>query len=97
AFALYPLVVLWSEQFKEVLEVGRIERIMLDNFKPEQIREAVARIDGRFVTEASGGITEENVREYAETGVDYISIGALTHSVKSLDMSLKAKIVSCNS
>ncbi len=85
------------EEVKKVLEVGRIERIMLDNFKPEQIREAVARIDGRFVTEASGGITEENVREYAETGVDYISIGALTHSVKSLDMSLKAKIVSCNS
>ena len=85
------------EEVKKVLEVGKIERIMLDNFKPEQIREAVARIDGRFVTEASGGITEENVREYAETGVDYISIGALTHSVKSLDMSLKAKIVSCNS
>ncbi|PPL02387.1 carboxylating nicotinate-nucleotide diphosphorylase [Parapedobacter indicus] len=81
----------------DVLNVGGIERIMLDNFRPEEIREAVALINGRFVTEASGGITEENVREYAEAGVDYISMGALTHSVKSLDMSLKAKTVSCDS
>ncbi len=84
-------------EVSEVLAVGGIERIMLDNFKPEQIREAVTLIDGQFVTEASGGITEENVRAYAQAGVDYISIGALTHSVKSLDMSLKAKIVSCDS
>lgn len=84
-------------ELEEVLRVGGIERIMLDNFTPEQIRDAVAFINGRFVTEASGGITEENVRAYAEAGVDYISMGALTHSVKSLDMSLKAKIVSCDS
>jgi nicotinate-nucleotide pyrophosphorylase len=84
-------------EVSQVLEVGEVERVMLDNFRPEQLREAVALINGRFVTEASGGITEENVREYAGAGVDYISIGALTHSVKSLDMSLKAKIVSCDS
>jgi len=81
----------------EALAAGGIERIMLDNFRPEQIREAVALINGQFVTEASGGITAGNVREYAQAGVDYISMGALTHSVKSLDMSLKAKIVSCDS
>ncbi|MFC3196291.1 carboxylating nicotinate-nucleotide diphosphorylase [Parapedobacter deserti] len=78
------------DELKEVLNVGHIERIMLDNFTPDQIREALTLIDGRFVTEASGGITEENIRDYADTGVDYISMGALTHSVKSLDMSLKA-------
>ncbi len=81
------------DELKEVLHVGSVERIMLDNFTPEQVQEAVTLVGGRFVTEASGGITSENVREYAEAGVDYISIGALTHSVKSLDMSLKAKIV----
>ena len=85
------------EEVQAVLDVGNVERIMLDNFSPKQIREAINLINGRFVTEASGGITGENVREYAEAGVDYISIGALTHSVKSLDMSLKAKIVSCDS
>jgi len=85
------------EEVADVLNVGGIERIMLDNFTPAEIREAVALINGRFVTEASGGITEENVREYARAGVDYISVGALTHSVKSLDMSLKAKTVSCDS
>lgn len=84
-------------EVREVLAVGGIERIMLDNFRPEQIREAITLINGQFVTEASGGITAENVREYAQAGVDYISMGALTHSVKSLDMSLKAKIVSCDS
>lgn len=81
------------EELQQVLDVGRVDRIMLDNFSPNLVRQAVAYIDGRFVTEASGGITEENVRDYADAGVDYISIGALTHSVKSLDMSLKAKLI----
>ncbi len=80
------------DELKQVLDVGRVERIMLDNFSPKAVGQAVALIDGRFVTEASGGITEGNIREYAEAGVDYVSIGALTHSVKSLDMSLKAKL-----
>lgn len=84
-------------ELQEVMNVGGVDRVMLDNFTPVQLREALALIDGKCITEASGGITEENVRDYAETGVDYISIGALTHSVKSLDMSLKAKIVSCDS
>ncbi|MFZ4563501.1 MAG: carboxylating nicotinate-nucleotide diphosphorylase, partial [Bacteroidales bacterium] len=79
------------DELKEVLDFGQVDRIMLDNFSLEQMREAVKRIGGRFETEASGGITEENVRAYAETGVDYISIGALTHRIKSLDMSLKAE------
>jgi len=84
-------------ELQEVMNVGGVDRVMLDNFTPVQLREALALIDGKCITEASGGITEENVRDYAETGVDYISIGALTHSVTSLDMSLKAKIVSCDS
>jgi nicotinate-nucleotide pyrophosphorylase (carboxylating) len=62
---------------------------MLDNFTPDQIREALKIINKQVTTEASGGITIANLREYADTGVDYISIGALTHSVKSLDLSLK--------
>ena len=78
------------DELKEVLEVGGVVRIMLDNFSYEQIREALKIIDGRYPVEASGGITPENVREYAETGVDYVSMGYLTHSVKSLDLSLKA-------
>ena len=76
-------------EVKEVLQAGGVDRIMLDNFTPTQISEALVLIDGRFETEASGGITLETVRSYAETGVDFISIGALTHSVKSLDISLK--------
>ncbi len=63
---------------------------MLDNFNPEKTRDAVKRVNGLVELESSGGITIETIREYAETGVDYISVGALTHSVKSLDMSLKA-------
>lgn len=78
------------DELKQVLEVGGVVRIMLDNFNYGQIREALQIIDGRFPVEASGGITPENVREYAETGVDYVSMGYLTHSVKSLDLSLKA-------
>ncbi|RZK44236.1 MAG: carboxylating nicotinate-nucleotide diphosphorylase [Pedobacter sp.] len=78
------------EELKEVLAVGKVQRIMLDNFELPLLKEAVSLVNGRFVTEASGGIVEENVKEYAACGVDYISMGALTHSVKSLDLSLKA-------
>jgi nicotinate-nucleotide pyrophosphorylase (carboxylating) len=78
------------EELEEVLAIGQVDRIMLDNFTPELLREAVKRIGGRFETEASGGITRSTMRTYAETGVDYISVGALTHSYKSLDLSLKA-------
>ena len=77
-------------ELKEVLQNGNVNRIMLDNFTFDNLKEAVKLIDGKYITEASGGITEENVAEYAACGVDFISMGALTHSVKSLDMSLKA-------
>ncbi len=77
-------------ELSEVLETGGINRIMLDNFSPHDLKKALEVIDGRFETEASGGITLDNIRAYAETGVDYISVGALTHHIKSLDMSLKA-------
>ncbi|MCK9203826.1 MAG: carboxylating nicotinate-nucleotide diphosphorylase [Bacteroidales bacterium] len=73
-----------------VLEHGGVDRIMLDNFSVADMRKSIERIAGRYETEASGGITGENVRDYAMTGVDFISIGALTHHIKSLDMSLKA-------
>jgi len=75
---------------KEILGCENIKRIMLDNFSTTLMKEAVELIDGRVETEASGGITIKNLREYAETGVDFISVGALTHHIKSLDMSLKA-------
>jgi nicotinate-nucleotide pyrophosphorylase (carboxylating) len=78
------------EELSQVLAIGGVDRIMLDNFSFENLKAAVSLIDGKFITEASGGITEENVAEYAACGVDFISMGALTHSVKSLDMSLKA-------
>ncbi|MDX5423347.1 MAG: carboxylating nicotinate-nucleotide diphosphorylase [Hymenobacteraceae bacterium] len=78
------------EEVKEALETGGIHRIMLDNMTPDMMREAVALIGGKFETEASGGITEETIRAVAECGVDYISVGALTHSIKSMDLSLKA-------
>ncbi|WP_406823539.1 carboxylating nicotinate-nucleotide diphosphorylase [Pedobacter sp. KACC 23697] len=78
------------EELKQVLAVGGVDRIMLDNFSFENLKAAVSLIDGKFITEASGGITEDNVAAYAACGVDFISMGALTHSVKSLDMSLKA-------
>lgn len=79
------------QELEEALAVGQINRIMLDNFDTDTMRKAVALIDKRFEVEASGGITLETVRSYAETGVDFISVGALTHSFKSLDMSLKKK------
>lgn len=77
-------------EVEEVLQTGKVQRIMLDNFKPEVMRDAVSIINHRYETEASGGIVLDNVAAYAETGVDFISIGALTHSVRSLDLSLKA-------
>jgi len=73
----------------EVMNCGGVQRIMLDNFKPEDIKKAVKAIDGKFETEASGGITFETLRDFAACGVDFISVGALTHSVKSLDLSLR--------
>ena len=78
------------DELDQVLQTGHVNRILLDNFNFTDLREAVNVIQGRFITEASGGITIDNIRGYAECGVDYISVGALTHSVKSLDLSLKA-------
>jgi len=77
------------EEIDEALEHGGLDRIMLDNFDVERTRTAVERIGGRFEIESSGGITLATIKDYAETGVDFISVGALTHSVKSLDLSLK--------
>ena len=78
------------DEIREAMAVGGIHRIMLDNFDLKKTREAVQLIDGKYETESSGGITLETLRDYAECGVDYISVGALTHQIKSLDMSLKA-------
>ncbi len=80
------------DELQQVLEVGGVHRIMLDNFSPALTRQAVDMIAGRYETESSGGITIDTLRSYAECGVDYISVGALTHSVKSLDMSFKARV-----
>jgi nicotinate-nucleotide pyrophosphorylase (carboxylating) len=77
-------------ELEEVLSHGKVDRIMLDNFTPDDIRKALKIIDGKYETEASGGITENSIRAYAETGVDFISVGALTHHIRSLDMSLIA-------
>lgn len=79
------------QEVKEVLSVGKIDVIMLDNMSVNDMKEAVRLIDGKYKTEASGGITETTLRAVAECGVDYISVGALTHSVKSLDLSLKVE------
>jgi nicotinate-nucleotide pyrophosphorylase (carboxylating) len=78
------------DELNEALNVGGVDRIMLDNFTVEDTRKAVDIVNGRVELESSGGITFETIRDYAVTGVDYVSVGALTHSVKSLDMSLKA-------
>lgn len=78
------------EEIRQVLKVGGVQRIMLDNFNLQATREAVALINGKYETESSGGITLDTLRDYAECGVDYISVGALTHQIKSLDLSLKA-------
>lgn len=80
------------EDVKEILQVGKVHRIMLDNFSPEQIPAALELINGRYETEASGGITLENVEAYAKTGVDFVSVGAIIHHAVSLDLSLKAVI-----
>jgi nicotinate-nucleotide pyrophosphorylase (carboxylating) len=77
-------------EVREIVRVGGADVIMLDNMSVEEMREAVHIIGGSSKTEASGGITEETIRAVAESGVNYISVGALTHSVKSLDLSLKA-------
>lgn len=79
------------EEVKEVLSLSGVHRIMLDNMSPKLMREALALIQGRLETEASGGISETTIQAVAETGVDFISVGALTHSAKSLDISLKAE------
>lgn len=78
------------EDVKKVLKHGDVKRIMLDNYTPQQTLEAVKLINGKFEVESSGGINETNISAYAKCGVDYISIGALTHHIKSLDLSLKA-------
>jgi nicotinate-nucleotide pyrophosphorylase (carboxylating) len=81
------------EDVKKVMATGKINRIMLDNFSPELITAALQFIDGRYETEASGGINLDNIELYAATGVDYISSGAVIHQAKSVDLSLKAKII----
>ena len=78
------------DELREALAAGGVDRVMFDNFTPELTREAVKIVDGQVETESSGGITIDTLRAYGECGVDYISVGALTHSVKSLDMSFKA-------
>ena len=74
------------EDVKRVLAVGHVDRIMLDNFTPEQLSEAIQMIDGKFETEASGGINLQNIEQYASTGVDFISCGALIHQAQSIDL-----------
>ena len=78
------------DELQQVLQIGSVDRIMLDNFTPELTKKAVSMVDGRYEIESSGGITFDTLRDYAECGVDFISVGALTHSVKGLDMSFKA-------
>lgn len=78
------------EDIRRIMAHGGVDRIMFDNFTPELTKEAVKLVDGKYETESSGGITLDNLREYGEAGVDFISVGALTHSVKGLDMSFKA-------
>lgn len=78
------------DELQEAMNTGGIDRIMLDNFSIENTKKAVRMVNGKYEIESSGGITFDTLRDYAECGVDYISVGALTHSVKSLDMSLKA-------
>jgi nicotinate-nucleotide pyrophosphorylase (carboxylating) len=77
-------------EVKRVLAVGLVDRILLDNFSPRQLSEALSLIGERFETEASGGINLNNIEDYARTGVDYISVGGLIHQARSLDLSLKA-------
>lgn len=81
------------KELNEVLSLEAVDRVMFDNFSPAEVKEAVELVGDRLVTEASGGITLDTITAYAQAGVDYISVGALTHSVKSLDLSLKAKLI----
>jgi nicotinate-nucleotide pyrophosphorylase (carboxylating) len=81
------------DDVKKVLAFGKVDRVMLDNFTPEMLSQALKLINGRIETEASGGITLDNITEYAATGVDYVSVGALIHQANSLDLSLKAVII----
>jgi len=74
----------------EILSIGGIHRIMLDNFSIKDLKTAIQLINGKYETEASGGITDKTIRKYAECGVDFISVGALTHQINSIDLSLKA-------
>ena len=78
------------EEVRQILEVGKVDRIMLDNFSYEDLKTAVSLINGKYESEASGNINASTIQEYAKCGVDYVSVGALTHQIKSLDMSLKA-------
>jgi nicotinate-nucleotide pyrophosphorylase (carboxylating) len=78
------------DELNQVIKCGGVDRIMLDNFSPEDLKKAIKIINDKYETEASGSITIDNIRKYAESGVDFISVGALTHHIKSLDMSLKA-------
>lgn len=79
------------DEVAEVVSIGGVDRILLDNFTVDQTREAVKRVRQRYETESSGGITRDTIRSYADCGVDFISVGALTHHIKSLDLSLKAE------
>ncbi len=79
------------EELQQAMAVGGIDRVMLDNFTPEELKKALEIVDGKYETEASGGISIETIKDFALTGVDYISVGALTHQIKSLDLSLKAR------
>ncbi len=81
------------EEVEQVLQTGGVHRIMLDNFEPEMLKKAVSLIDNQYETEASGGIVLSNLAEYAATGVQYVSLGLLTHSVKSLDINFKVKVL----
>ncbi|MGZ5253030.1 MAG: carboxylating nicotinate-nucleotide diphosphorylase [Flavitalea sp.] len=80
------------DEVKRVVATGKVDRIMLDNFSPEDVMKAVSFVDGRYETEASGGINLDNIQHYAESGVTFVSVGALIHQAKSLDLSLKAKV-----
>lgn len=79
------------EELERVLKIGGIDRIMLDNFTPELLQKAIERIGGKYETESSGGINKDTILSFAKTGVDFISVGALTHQIKSLDLSLVAE------
>lgn len=81
------------EELQQALDCGKIQRIMLDNFTPGKLKKAIEKIENHYETEASGGITEETLYDYAQTGVNFISVGALTHHIKSLDLSLRAVIL----